>query len=177
MVNVMVQIAARVASLLNKKALAFNLAVCSITYRALAKGYSFANIIWLGKQVAHETAWGTSNSIGVDNNAWGMNCVSSRETNQIGCREAQNEVLGQYSSIDASCADRLMWDNYWGFDANKREPAYGQIISTKYHTSDGYAPAVDAIASNPVRIAVLTAILIVPVELFMVFQIAKLFRK
>ena len=173
----MVQIAARIAGLLNKQALAFNVAVCSITYRALAKGYSFSNIVWLGKQIAHETAWGTSNSMDVDNNAWGMNCVTTRETTQIGCREAQNEVLGQYGSIDASCADRLMWDSYWGFDANKREPAYGQVISSKYHTSDGYAPAVDAIGSSPVRTAVITAIVLVPVELFMVFGIVKFFKK
>jgi hypothetical protein len=177
MVNAMVQIAAWIATALNNKSLAFNKAVVSTTYRGLAKGYSFANIVWLGKQVAHETAWGTSMSMDVDNNAWGMNCVHTRETTQTSCREAQNEVLGQYRSIDSSCADRFMWDAYWGFDADKRSPEYGQIVSSKYHTSDGYAPAVAAIDGSPVRTAVLAAILIVPVELFILFQIGKFFKK
>ena len=174
----MVQIAERLAAALNKKSLRFNEAVCSVTYRALCKGYSFANCVWLGKQIAHETGWGTSNSIEVDRNAWGMNCVSTRETTQIGCRQATpNEALGQYHSVDSSCADRLLWDDYWGISAHKRDNTYPAHVSAKYHTSDGYIHAVDAVNAGPVRTAVLTAILLVPMEVFMLFQLLKFFKK
>lgn len=173
----MAVLAGWVASLLNRKTVAFNAAVASITYRALARGYSLANIQFLAKQIAHETGWGTSNSIDVDQNAWGMNCVSVRETTQIGCRQAtQNEVLGQYDSVDSSCHDRLLWDDYWGYDAYKSNTQYPIEIAAKYHTSTGYASAVGAIDNGPIRIAVFTAILLVPVELFMltkVFQFIK----
>lgn len=163
---------ALLARLLNKKSSEYNRAVASITVRALLKGYSIRNVVWLAKQIAHETAWGTSNSMEVDKNPWGMNCVSVRETTQTGCREAANgERLGQYSSIASSCADRLLWDSYWGYDADKRNPNYPQIVSERYHTSPSYAPKVSAVDIRPVRIAVFAAILTVPAELFILYKL------
>lgn len=177
MVNLIAAIAARVASLLNNKSLAYNKAVASITYRALAKGYSIANIKWLAKQIALETNWGTSNSIEVDLNAWGMNCVSSRETTQIGCREVNSyESLGQYSSIDASCADRLYWDSYWGYDTHKRSTQYPQMVGQKYHTSSNYVDSVSAFNSRPAGIAVWVSIIMIPTEAFLLWRFFKYFN-
>lgn len=174
----MVQIAATIAGLLNKQSKAFNVAVCSITYRALAKGYSWSNIQFLGKQIAQETGWGRSNSINEDANAWGMNCVSVRENLQIGCRQTSNgEVLGQYDSIDASCADRLLWDDYWGIDAHKASAAYGAEVAAKYHTSSGYGDAVAAIDGGAIRTAMIVAVLVVPIEIFIAYKAFNLIVK
>jgi hypothetical protein len=174
MVNLIAAIAARVASLLNNKSLAYNKAVASITYRALAKGYSISNISWLAKQIALETNWGTSNSIEVDLNAWGMNCVSSRETNQIGCREVSNfESLGQYASLDASCADRLSWDMYWGYDSYKRSTLYPEMVSQKYHTSTDYVNTVSAVNSRSARVAVWVSVFMIPTEAFLLWRLFK----
>ena len=95
-----------------------------------SKGYSWRNIRALVQQIAHETGWGTSNSVEVDNNLWGMNCVSIRETTQNGCRETNSgEVLGTYSSRWDSVRDRYMW--LLGlYGQPKERQLYGNDFST-----------------------------------------------
>lgn len=174
MENVITAPAGIVSRLLNNKSFAYNKAVAGITYRALSKGYSIPNIIWLAKQIALETNWGLSNSFTMDNNAWGMNCVSSRETTQIGCREVTNsEVLGQYSSIGFSNTDRLLWDTYWGYDSHKRSISYPEVVSSTYHASPEYADTVSSVDSRSARIAVWTAILMVPTEAYLLWRFFK----
>lgn len=174
MENVITAPAGIVASLLNNRSRVYNKAVAGITYRALAKGYSISNIIWLAQQIALETNWGDSNSMEIDLNAWGMNCVSTRETTQIGCREVLNgEVLGQYSSIGSSNTDRLLWDTYWGYDSLKRSNEYSEVVSSKYHASLDYADTVSSVDSRSARIAVWTAILMVPTEAYLLWKFFK----
>lgn len=176
MENLIIAPAAIVSSLLNKRSRAYNRAVAGITYRALAKGYSIKNIIWLAQQIALETAWGESNSLEVDQNAWGMNCVSRRETNQIGCREVPgDESLGQYASVGASSTDRLTWDSYWGYDAYRRSDDYPQVVSQKYHASPEYADTVSAVDLRSARISVWTAIIAVPTEAYLLMRLFKFF--
>ena len=178
MVNVMVAMAAHVASLLNNKTVAFNKAIVSLTYRGLLKGYSWANLTWLGKQVAHETAWGDSRSIHEDKNAWGMNRVYVRDTTQIGHRTTDaGEELGVYSTIDSSTIDRFLWDNYWGFDGSKSSTSYPAEVGTKYHTSNGYVGAVDAVDAGAIRIAMITAVVMVPVEILLIGKAIAILKK
>ena len=175
MENVITVPTAHVARLLNKRSLAYNKAVAGITYRALAKGYSIPNIIWLAQQIALETNWGNSNSLDVDRNAWGMNCVSTRETTQIGCRETDSgEVLGQYTTVGDSSADRLLWDSYFGYDSYKRSNDYPEQVSSKYHTSPNYADTVSAVDSRSARIAVWISLLMVPTEAYILWKILKI---
>lgn len=140
----------------------------------LPRGYSVKNVVWLCKQIAHETAWGTSNSIKQDLNAWGMNCVSLRKNEQSGCRETESgEVLGVYSSLWNSCRDRYMWDDYWGIDDFKKSEDYPQKVSVRYHTSSSYAAAVSGVDTGRVQRVLLTWAAIVPLELLLVFKIFK----
>jgi hypothetical protein len=103
-----------------------------------------------------------------------MNCVSSRETNQIGCREVSNfESLGQYASLDASCADRLSWDMYWGYDSYKRSTLYPEMVSQKYHTSTDYVDTVSAVNSRSARVAVWVSVFMIPTEAFLLWRLFK----
>lgn len=174
MVNLIAAPSAAISSLLNSKNYSFNQAVAQLTVCGLVKGYSIKNIIFLAQQIAQETAWATSYSYHNDFNAWGMNCVSSRETTQIGCRETDSgEVLGMYDNVYRSTVDRFLWDSYWGYDSLKRSTDYAETISKKYHTSVNYASAVSNIDTRSIRIAVYTAILTTPVELFLLYKLFK----
>lgn len=174
MVNLIAAPSAAISSLLNRKSYSFNQAVAQLTVCGLSKGYSIKNIIFLAQQIAQETAWATSYSYHNDFNAWGMNCVSSRNTEQVGCRETDSgEVLGMYDSVYRSTIDRFLWDSYWGFDSLKRSPEYAEAISSKYHTSPNYASTVSSIDTGSIRVAVYTAILTTPVELFLLYKLFK----
>lgn len=176
--NLLITAAAHVAKLFNKRPVDFNRAVVSITYRGLLKGYSWRNIMFLGKQIAKETGYGDSRSIQEDKNAWGMNCVHVRETTQVSCRTTSSgEVLGQYRSIDSSCLDRLIWDNYWGFDSHKRDDSYPEQVGTKYHTNPGYIGSVESYPDSDVRAAMLTAVFMIPLELLLAMKAIEFLKK
>ena len=174
MVNLIAAPSAAISSLLNGKTYAYNKAIAQLTALGLVKGYSIKNIVFLAQQIAQETAWATSYSFHNDFNAWGMNCVSSRDTTQVGCRETDSgEVLGMYDNVYRSTADRFLWDSYWGYDSLKRSPEYAEVISSKYHTSPDYASTVSNIDTRSVRIAVYAAIITTPVELFLLYKLFK----
>ena len=140
----------------------------------LAKGYTMQNCMFLAKQIAHETGWGTSNSISLDNNPWGMNCVSTRETTQTGCRETPSgEVLGVYPNCWHSVRDRYLWDNYWGIDSHKASTRYPEAVGERYHTSSGYIPAVMAVDESRIRRVMTWSMVVTPVEAFAVLGIIR----
>lgn len=143
----------------------------------LSKGYSVRNIRALVQQMAHETAWGTSYSVETDNNLWGMNCVSLRETSQNGCRETNSgEVLGTYSSLWHSVRDRYLWDDYWGYTDYRKSSNYMETISERYHASPNYSGAVLSVSETRVN-RVLTGILfVVPLEGIALVKFLKLLK-
>lgn len=144
-------------------------AVAAIILQGGLRGYSWGNLFWLSKQVAHETAWGTSNSMELDANAFGMNCVQIRETTQTGCRETSTgEVLGVYPSVWRSVRDRYLWDNYWDIADYRKSSQYPTEVGRYYHTSSGYINQVTAVDESRIkRVMWLTAVML-PVELMAV---------
>lgn len=138
------------------------------------KGYSQSNVMWLCKQIAHETAWGTSLSMKIDRNAWGMNCVSIRENKQAGCRETNSgEVLGVYPGVWDSCLCRHLWDDYWGIADSKKLTEYSAQVSERYHSSANYRDAVSSVDSQRISRVYWVNAALVPLELFIASQILK----
>lgn len=119
----------------------------------LLRGYSWANVEWLLKQVQLETGRGSSKAIQQDNNAWGMSCVSVRPTNQVGCRELPDgNTLGKYASVEESVLDRFAWDDWKGLQGLKRSPAYPAEVNVQgYNPSGIYAYSVHSVSGQDAR--------------------------
>lgn len=83
-----------------------------------------------------------------------MSKVRLRPTTQVEGRPAldgtgQNNTIGIYSSVYSSWIDRLMWDEYYGFDKYKSSEDYARLVGTKYHKSGSYTGSVWATNQIP----------------------------
>lgn len=128
-------------------------ALCATGLQGLLRGYSWDNVSWMMKQIRLETGRGTSPGIQNDFNAWGMGCVTVRQSNQIGCRTLPNgETLGKYRNVEDSVTDRFTWDDYKGIKGLRKSPAYpGEVNAQGYNPSGLYANAVHQVDGSDNR--------------------------
>lgn len=120
-----------------------------IFYYLRFRGYSPENAEWVVKQARNETGHYTSKAFEEDKNLFGMSCVESRETTQIGCRDSADGVntIGRYSSVLSSLKDRVLWDKMHGLTG--KETNYPKDVAKKgYNSRAGYVEAVNAVKTE-----------------------------
>lgn len=145
-----------------------------VLVEGIRRGYSFANIAWIVKQSAHETGFWENLGTRIDNNVFGMSCVSKRENTQTGCRAInETEDSGVYPSIRACVVDRFMWDDYWSVVRFKRSADYADAVSSIYHSSATYGGKVSRVVVRRLGVTIAALLIAVPLEVWILFVLIK----
>lgn len=113
----------------------------TLLLQGLLKGYSLKNLKWILNQAHLETGHFTSRIFRELNSPFGMSCVRSRKTTQIGCENlSDGNTAGVYSSRWSAINDRFLWDEEFGI--NPRSNNYAKEVSKSYHPSSTYEQSV-----------------------------------
>lgn len=109
----------------------------TLLLQGLLKGYNLKNLKWILNQAHLETGHFSSRIFRELNSPFGMSCVRSRKTTQIGCENlSDGNSAGVYSSRWSAINDRFLWDKEYNIDP--RSVNYAKEVSKLYHPSSNY---------------------------------------